>query len=154
MISDKLSLNQWFSTFFIPWPTFQLKVTFNDSLRSTKFNSRRKNLVISKKKVFILNLSAISQFSSPKHKKRSSVGTCFQFFDHNDFIIHITFILIYAQWPTENTTVAHHWAMAHRLKTPGLNRESMQTTLLHDLEMQKMCAKMVPKILSEDQKQN
>ena len=46
-----------------------------------------KNLVISKKKVFTLNLSAISQFSYQKHKKRSSLGTCFQFFDHNDFII-------------------------------------------------------------------
>ena len=36
----------------------------------------------------------------------------------------------------------------------SLNRESVQTNLLHDLGMRKMCAKMVPKILSEDQKQN
>ena len=31
-----------------------------------------------------------------------------------------------------------------------LNRESVQTILLHDLGMQKVCAKMVSKILSED----
>ena len=37
-------------------------------------------------------------------------------------IIHIAFILIYAPWPTKKTTVAHYWAMAHRLKTPGLNQ--------------------------------
>ena len=36
----------------------------------------------------------------------------------------------------------------------SLNRESVQTILLHDLGMQKVRAKMVPKILSEDQKQN
>ena len=36
----------------------------------------------------------------------------------------------------------------------SLNRESVQTILLHDLEMQKVCTKMVPKIFSEDQKQN
>ena len=35
----------------------------------------------------------------------------------------------------------------------GLNRESVRTILLHDLGKQKMCAKLVPKILSEDQKQ-
>ena len=35
-----------------------------------------------------------------------------------------------------------------------LNRESVQVILLHDLGMQKVCAKMVPKILLEDQKQN
>ena len=89
-------------------------IRVNCSLRSTKFNFRRKNLVIFKKKVFTLNLSAISQFLSQKHKKRFSLGNCFQFFDHNDFIIHIAFILIYALWSTENITVAH------RLKTPGL----------------------------------
>ena len=33
----------------------------------------------------------------------------------------MAFILIYAPWPTKKTTVAHHWAMAHRLKTPDLN---------------------------------
>ena len=38
--------------------------------------------MISKKKVFTLDLSAISQFSSPKHKKRSLLETCFWFFDH------------------------------------------------------------------------
>ena len=37
---------------------------------------------------------------------------------------------------------------------PSLNKESVQTILLHDLGMQKVCAKMVLKILSEDQKQN
>ena len=36
----------------------------------------------------------------------------------------------------------------------SLNRELVWTTLLHDLGMRKVCAKMVPKILSEDQKQN
>ena len=36
----------------------------------------------------------------------------------------------------------------------SLNRESVQTILLHDMEMQKVCAKMVSKILLEDQKQN
>ena len=36
------------------------------------------------------------------------------------YIIHIAFILIYAPWPTKKTTVAHYWAMAHRLKTPAL----------------------------------
>ena len=36
----------------------------------------------------------------------------------------------------------------------SLNKESVQTILLHDLGMQKVCAKMVPKILSKDQKQN
>ena len=36
----------------------------------------------------------------------------------------------------------------------SLNRDSVQTILLHDQGMQKVCAKMVPKILSEDQKQN
>ena len=36
----------------------------------------------------------------------------------------------------------------------SLNRESVRTILLHDLGMQKVCAKMVSKILSEDQKQN
>ena len=36
----------------------------------------------------------------------------------------------------------------------SLNRESMRTILLHDLGMRMVCAKMVPKILSEDQKQN
>ena len=35
----------------------------------------------------------------------------------------------------------------------SLNRESVRTILLHDLGMRKVCAKMVPKILSEDQKQ-
>ena len=35
----------------------------------------------------------------------------------------------------------------------GLNRESVRTILLHDLGIQKVCAKLVPKILSEDQKQ-
>ena len=33
----------------------------------------------------------------------------------------------------------------------SLSRESVQTILLHDLGMQKMCTKIVPKILSEDQ---
>ena len=28
--------------------------------------------------------------------------------------------MIYAPWPTKKTTVAHYWAMAYRLKTPGL----------------------------------
>ena len=36
----------------------------------------------------------------------------------------------------------------------SLNRESVQTILLHDLGMQKVCAKMVLKILLKDQKQN
>ena len=36
----------------------------------------------------------------------------------------------------------------------GLNRESVQTILLHDLGMRKMCVKLVPKILSGDQKQH
>ena len=36
----------------------------------------------------------------------------------------------------------------------SLNRESVQKILLHDLKMQKMCVKMVPKILLEDQKPN
>ena len=36
----------------------------------------------------------------------------------------------------------------------SLNRESVWTILLHNLGMRKMCAKMLPKILSEDQKQN
>ena len=35
-----------------------------------------------------------------------------------------------------------------------LNRESMRTILLHDMGIVKVYAKMVPKILSEDQKQN
>ena len=35
----------------------------------------------------------------------------------------------------------------------GLNRESVQTMLLHDLWMRKVCAKLVPKILSTDQTQ-
>ena len=35
----------------------------------------------------------------------------------------------------------------------GSNRESVQTILLHDLGMQKVCAKLVPKILLKDQKQ-
>ena len=30
--------------------------------------------------------------------------------------------MIYALWPTENTSVAHHWAMAYRLKTPDLDQ--------------------------------
>ena len=34
-----------------------------------------------------------------------------------------------------------------------LNRESVRSILLHDLGMRKVCAKLVPKILSEDQKQ-
>ena len=34
-----------------------------------------------------------------------------------------------------------------------LNRESVRNILLHDLGMRKVCAKLVPKILSEDQKQ-
>ena len=34
-----------------------------------------------------------------------------------------------------------------------LNRESVRNILLHDLWMRKVCAKLVPKILSEDQKQ-
>ena len=36
----------------------------------------------------------------------------------------------------------------------GLNRESMPTILLHDLGMRKVCAKLVLKILLEDQKQH
>ena len=36
--------------------------------------------------------------------------------------MHIAFILIYAPWPTKKTTVAHYWAMAHRLKTSDLQR--------------------------------
>ena len=36
----------------------------------------------------------------------------------------------------------------------SLNRESVWTSLLDNLGMQKVCAKMVPKILLEDQKQN
>ena len=50
-------------------------------------------------------------------------------------IIHIAFILIYAPWPTKKTTVAHYWAMAHRLKTPGLdqNQEWKQSKpLIHN----------------------
>ena len=35
----------------------------------------------------------------------------------------------------------------------GLNRESVRTIFLHDLGMRKMYAKLVPKILSRDQKQ-
>lgn len=35
----------------------------------------------------------------------------------------------------------------------GLKRESVRTILLDELGMRKVCAKMVPKILSEDQKQ-
>ena len=34
-----------------------------------------------------------------------------------------------------------------------LNRETVRTILLYDLGMRKVCAKLVPKILSEDQKQ-
>ena len=34
-----------------------------------------------------------------------------------------------------------------------LNRESVRNILLHDLGMRKVCAKLVPKILSVDQKQ-
>ena len=34
-----------------------------------------------------------------------------------------------------------------------LNRESVRNILLHDLGIRKVCAKLVPKILSEDQKQ-
>ena len=34
-----------------------------------------------------------------------------------------------------------------------LNRKSVRNILLHDLGMRKVCAKLVPKILSEDQKQ-
>ena len=29
--------------------------------------------------------------------------------------------MIYAPWPTKKTTLAHYWAMAHRLKTSGLD---------------------------------
>ena len=36
----------------------------------------------------------------------------------------------------------------------SLNRESVQKILLYDLGMWKVCSKMVPKILSENQKQN
>ena len=32
----------------------------------------------------------------------------------------------------------------------SLNRKSMQIILFHDLRMQKVCAKLVPKILSEN----
>ena len=35
----------------------------------------------------------------------------------------------------------------------GLNRESVRTILLHNLGMRKVCGNLVPKILSEDQKQ-
>ena len=35
----------------------------------------------------------------------------------------------------------------------GLNRESVRKILRDDLAMRKVCAKMVPKILSEEQKQ-
>ena len=35
----------------------------------------------------------------------------------------------------------------------GLNRKSVRTIVLHDQGMRKVCAKLVPKILSEDQKQ-
>ena len=42
------------------------------------------------------------------------------------YIIHIAFILIYAPWPTKKTTVAHYWAMAHRLKTPALNNSYIE----------------------------
>ena len=38
--------------------------------------------------------------------------------------------MIYAPWPTKKTTVAHYWAMAHRLKTPVLDeREPVHKTL-------------------------
>ena len=36
----------------------------------------------------------------------------------------------------------------------SLNRESVRTILLHDLGMWKVCSKLVPMILSEDQKQH
>lgn len=36
----------------------------------------------------------------------------------------------------------------------GLNRESIRTILVEDLEMRKVCAKMVPKLLSDDQKKH
>ena len=35
----------------------------------------------------------------------------------------------------------------------GLNIESVRTILQHDLGMRKVCGNLVPKILSEDQKQ-
>ena len=43
------------------------------------------------------------------------------------------------------------WMISDEL---NLNRESVQMILLHDLGMENMCAKIVPKILSKDQKQN
>ena len=36
----------------------------------------------------------------------------------------------------------------------SLNRESVRTSLLNNLVMQKVCAKMLPEILSEDQEKN
>ena len=30
--------------------------------------------------------------------------------------------MIYAPWPTKKTTMAHYWAMAHRLKTVVLDK--------------------------------
>ena len=35
-----------------------------------------------------------------------------------------------------------------------LNRESIRTILVEDLQMRKVCAKMVPKLLSDDQKKH
>ena len=61
----------------------------------------------------------------------------------------------------ENITRVKQLVRSDRRLTVGmisdelsLNRESVQTILLHDLGMQKVCAKMVSKILWEDQKQN
>ena len=44
----------------------------------------------------------------------------------------------------------HRLIMQMTLEELNLNRESVQTILLHDLGMQKVCAKMVPKILWEE----
>ena len=56
----------------------------------------------------------------------------------------------------EKQVVQSDRSLTVRMISDELNRsrESVQTILLHDLGVQKVCAKMVPKILSEDQKQN
>ena len=61
----------------------------------------------------------------------------------------------------ENITRVKHLVRSDRRLTVrmisdelSLNRESVRKILLHDLGMRKVYAKMVPKILSEDQKKN
>ena len=63
-------------------------------------------------------------------------------------IIHIAFILIYAPWPTKKTTVAHYWAMAHRLETSVLWEvvdivNSIRKIAKQQRLFSKLCNKMV-----------